>query len=282
MNREEKAAVIDQIADEIGGSDAIFALDYRGITVAQIAELREKLRPADTKLRVTKNSLSERAADQAGVADIKPMLVGPTALALVKGDAAAAAKILSDTARVLRGPLAFKGGVMGGAPLSAADVEAIAKLPSRDVLNAQLVGTIAAPLTGLARTLNALIAGIAIQLGQIRDQGLVSGTGSSEPAAAPSANDSELASESPAATEDEPAAATTEAPEAEAAEAPAANEETEAPAEPEAGDAPEAAVEADAAPAAESETEAAAAAEVTEADSSSAEEASDDTAASDN
>jgi len=246
MNREEKSAVIDQIADEIGASDAIFALDYRGITVAQIAELREKLRPSDTKLRVTKNSLSERAADQAGVADIKPMLVGPTALALVKGDAAAAAKILSDTARVLRGPLAFKGGVMGGAPLSAADVEAIAKLPSRDVLHAQLVGTIAAPLTGLARTLNALIAGIAIQLGQIRDQGLVSGTAPSAPADASSADD-ESASQAPAAAE--------EAPAADAAEA---------------------------APAGESETEAAAAAEVTEADSSSAEEASDDTAASEN
>ena len=176
MNREEKAAVIDQIADELGSSEAIFALDYRGITVAQIAELREKLRATDTKLRVAKNSLSERAADQAGVADIKPMLVGPTALALVKGDAAAAAKVLSDTARALRGPLEFKGGIMSGSVLSGADVEAIAKLPSRDVLNAQLVGTIAAPLTGLARTLNALIAGVAIQLGQIRDQGLVSGT----------------------------------------------------------------------------------------------------------
>jgi large subunit ribosomal protein L10 len=238
MNREEKAAVIDQIADELGASDAIFALDYRGITVAQIAELREKLRPSDTKLRVTKNSLSERAADQAGVADIKPMLVGPTALALVKGDAAAAAKILSDTARVLRGPLAFKGGVMAGSLLSAGDVEAIAKLPSRDVLNAQLVGTIAAPLTGLARTLNALIAGIAIQLGQIRDEGLVSGTAPSAPADASSA-DGESVSQAPAAAEEAPAA------------------------------------EADAAPAAEAETEtdAAAAADDSEADSSSAEEA---------
>src|ERR1700722_13087095 len=108
MNREEKAAVIDQIADELGAADAIFALDYRGITVAQIAELREKLRTSDTRLQVTKNSLSERAADQAGVADIKPLLVGPTALAMVKGDAAAAAKVLSDTARVLRGPLQFR------------------------------------------------------------------------------------------------------------------------------------------------------------------------------
>jgi large subunit ribosomal protein L10 len=226
MNREEKAAVIDRIADELGGSEAIFALDYRGITVAQIAELREKLRPADTQLRVTKNSLSERAADQAGVSDIKPMLVGPTALALVKGDAAAAAKILSDMARALRGPLAFKGGVLSGSVLSADDVEAIAKLPSRDVLNAQLVGTIAAPLTGLARTLNALIAGIAIQLGQIRDQGLVSG--SSSAAGVPAANDSELASETPAPSAEQPAPDATEAAEAEAEAAPVATDDSEA------------------------------------------------------
>ncbi len=260
MNREEKAAVIDQIADELGSSEAIFALDYRGITVAQIAELREKLRASDTKLRVTKNSLSERAADQAGVADIKPMLVGPTALALVKGDAAAAAKVLSDTARALRGPLEFKGGVLSGALLSAADVEAIAKLPSRDVLNAQLVGTIAAPLSGLVRTLNALIAGVAIQLGQIRDQGLVSG--SSDAAGAPSANDHELASETPAPSADQPAA--------EAAEAPVASDQ------------PPAEAEADAAPTAETETEADDSAGVSEADPASAEETSDEAAASDN
>jgi large subunit ribosomal protein L10 len=208
MNREQKAAVIDQIADELGGAGAIFALDYRGITVAQIAELREKLRATDTKLRVAKNSLSERAADQAGVADIKPLLVGPTALALVKGDAAAAAKVLSDTARALRGPLAFKGGVLDGVSLSSAEVETIARLPSRDVLNAQLVGTIAAPLTGLARTLNALIQGLASQLGQVRDQGLVTGTAPSEPAEA-----------EPEATEPDPTAEveTEEAPAADAA-----------------------------------------------------------------
>ena len=196
MNREEKAAVIDQIADELTGSEAVFALDYRGITVAQVAELREKLRSTETKLQVAKNSLAERAADQAGVAAIKPLLYGPTALALVRGDVAAAAKILSDTSRALRGPLAFKGGYMAGASLSAGDVEAIAKLPAREVLHAQLVGTVAAPLTGLARTLNALIAGVAIQLGQIRDQGLVgagagtgAGTGAGAESAQPPATD---------------------------------------------------------------------------------------------
>ena len=215
MNREEKAVVIDQIAGELGASEAIFAMDYRGITVAQVAELREKLRVSDTKLRVTKNSLSERAADQAGVADIKPLLVGPTALALVKGDVAVAAKTLSDTSRVLRGPLTFKGGFMGGSLLSSEQVESIAKLPSRDVLNAMLVGTIAAPLTGLARTLNALIAGVAIQLGQIRDQGLVGGDAPAPAAAEPAAETEPEAAAEPAAEAVAEPAAETETAEAE-------------------------------------------------------------------
>jgi large subunit ribosomal protein L10 len=289
MNREEKAAVIDQIADELGASEAIFALDYRGITVAQIAELREKLRPTETKLRVAKNSLSERAADKAGVADIKPLLFGPTALALVKGDAAAAAKVLSDTARALRGPLEFKGGLLSGTVLSPADVEAIAKLPSREVLEAQLVGTIAAPLSGLARTLNALIQGLAVQLGQIRDQELVTGTApasSSDGAAAPSATGSEVASDAPAPSEEEQTAAASEATEAEpeAESTAAADEDAEAPAAPEAADEPAAEPEAAAAPdaAAETETDAAGAAGDSEADSPSAEEAPDAAADSEN
>ena len=103
------------------------------------------------------------------------MLEGPTALALVGGDAAMAAKALNDTARALNNLIEFKGGLMDGNALSADDVRAIARLPTRDVLNAQLVGTIAAPLSGLVRTLNALIAGVAIQLQAIADQGLVSG-----------------------------------------------------------------------------------------------------------
>jgi large subunit ribosomal protein L10 len=213
MNRAEKAVVIDQIAGELGGSEAIIAMDYRGITVAQVAELREKLRVADTKLRVTKNSLSERAADQAGVGDIKALLVGPTALALVKGDVAVAAKVLSDTSRALRGPLVFKGGFMGGSLLSSDQMESIAKLPSREVLNAQLVGTIAAPLTGLARTLNALIQGVASQLGQIRDQGLVSGEAPAAAAAEPAA-----AAVAEPAAEPEPEAAAEPAAEAEVSE----------------------------------------------------------------
>ena len=181
MNRDQKAAVVDEIASQIQDSQAIFAVDYRGISVAQAADLRERLRDTQTRFRVVKNSLSERAADQAGASDLKPLLTGPTALAFVGGDAAVAAKALSDAARAFN-LLDFKGGVMDGTTLSADDVRSIARLPSREVLHAQLVGTIAAPLTGLARTLNALIAGVAIQLQAIADQGLLGGEAPAEPA----------------------------------------------------------------------------------------------------
>jgi large subunit ribosomal protein L10 len=208
MNRDEKAAVIDRIAEELEASQAVFAVDYRGITVSQVADLRARLRAADATFNVVKNSLTERAADKAGAESLKSVLQGPTALTFVRGDAAAAAKALSDAQRVTE-VLAFKGGLMDGQVVSADDIRAIAKLPSREVLYAQLVGTVAAPLNGLARTLNALISGIAVQLGQIRDQGLVSGT------AAPA----EAAPEPEAAA---PAEAEAEAP---AEEAPAAEAE---------------------------------------------------------
>jgi large subunit ribosomal protein L10 len=184
MNRDQKAAVVDEIAGQIEAAQAIFAVDYRGISVAQIASLRAKLRESDTRFRIVKNSLSERAADKAGAEALRPMLEGPTALALVGGDAALAAKALNDTARALNNVIEFKGGLMDGAALTADEVRAIARLPSRDVLNAQLVGTIASPLTGLVRTLNALIAGIAIQLQAIVDMSppaLESGEAEPEP-----------------------------------------------------------------------------------------------------
>ena len=256
MNRDQKTAVVDEIAGQIQEADAIFAVDYRGITVDQVAELRTKLRAADARFRVVKNSLSERAADQAGMDTLKPMLIGPTALAFVKGDAALAAKALNDTARQLNNVLDFKGGLLNGSVLTADDVRSIARLPARDVLYAQLVGTVAAPLTGLARGLNALIAGIAIQLQAIVDMdppALVSGEAPA-PAAEPEAPAAEA--EAPAAEAEAPAAEA-EAPQAQAeveAEAPAAEPEAETPAaEPEA-EAPAAEPEAET-PAAEPEAE---------------------------
>jgi len=180
MNRDEKAAVVDRIAGELESSQAVFAVDYRGITVSQVADLRTKLRAVDATFTVVKNSLTERAADKAGAEALKALLEGPTALTFVRGDAAAAAKALSDAQRLTE-VLAFKGGLMDGQALGPDEIRAIARLPSREVLYAQLVGTVAAPLNGLARTLNALIAGVAVQLGQIRDQGLLGGNAAPAP-----------------------------------------------------------------------------------------------------
>ena len=174
MNRDQKAAVVEEIARQLEAADAVFAVDYRGLSVAQAADLRAKLYDAGAVFRVVKNSLTERATEQAGVEQLKPLLDGPTALALVEGDAAPAAKALNDTARTLR-MLEFKGGIMNGSALTAEEIRSIARLPARDVLHAQLVGAVASPLAGLARTLNALIAGIAVQLQQVVEQGLIGG-----------------------------------------------------------------------------------------------------------
>jgi len=169
MNRDQKAAVIEQITADINEAQAIFAVDYRGITVAQAEALRQRLREADASFRVVKNSLTERAAQAAGVEQLRPLLEGPTALTFVRGDAAAAAKAIADFARTTQ-LLAFKGGVMDGAALSSADVAAISRLPSREVLYGQLVGLVASPITSLARTLGALIGGLAVALGGVLEK----------------------------------------------------------------------------------------------------------------
>src|SRR5919205_2586859 len=166
MNREQKAAAIAEIVDQIKGSQAVFAVDFRGISVPQAADVRTRLRDADATFRVVKNTLTERAADEAGAEGLKPLLEGPTALTFVRGDAALAAKAIATFNRETQ-LLTFKGGMLDGDPLDAEQVLAIARLPAREVLYGQLVGMVAAPITGLARGLNALLSGVAIALGQV-------------------------------------------------------------------------------------------------------------------
>jgi large subunit ribosomal protein L10 len=213
LNRDQKAAVIDEVAAQISDSEAVFAVDYRGISVPQAAELRTKLRDADASFRVVKNTLTERAADKAGAEALKELLEGPTAMTFVRGDAAAAAKALSDFRRASGGTLLeFKGGWMNGAPLAAPEIEAIAKLPPRDVLYARLVGMVASPLTGLVTSLNGLVGGLARQLQQMADQGLVGGSAPEPEAAAPEAESApapeSAPEEAPAAPEESPAETT--------------------------------------------------------------------------
>jgi large subunit ribosomal protein L10 len=194
LNRDQKAAVIDEVAAQISDAEAVFAVDYRGISVPQAAALRTRLRETDATFRVVKNTLSLRAADQAGAAGLKELLEGPTAMTFVRGDVAAAAKALRDFRRSTGGQLLeFKGGWMNGAGLSPEQMDAIAQLPSREVLEARLVGMIASPISGLVTVLNNLIAGFARQLQQIADQNLI-GDGSA-PAAAPEPTQTETPQE---------------------------------------------------------------------------------------
>jgi len=189
MDREQKTAVVKELAEELKGSEAIFAIDYRGISVPQAAELRSGLRDADAQFRVVKNRLTLRAADEAGTDAIKEYLEGPTALAFVKGDAALAAKTLFRLGSEWE-LLEFKGGLMGGEELDADSFKAIARLPGREALNAQIAGVVASPLTGLVRGLGSMIQGLALQLGQIAEQGLVTGEAPAESEPDPEPTDS--------------------------------------------------------------------------------------------
>jgi large subunit ribosomal protein L10 len=239
MNRDQKAAAIAEIAGQLKESEAVFAVDYRGISVPQAAALRVRLRDADATFRVVKNTLTERAADEAGTETLKALLEGPTALTFVHGDAALAAKALATFGRETD-TLAFKGGLLGAESVDAEQILAISRLPARDVLYGQLVGLAASPITGLVRGLNALIAGLAIQLSQIaekKESGEI-------PAGEPPAGMVEAAA--PEAEAAEPEAA---APEGEAAadEAAAAEVPTDAPAAEAAAPAEEAAPEPEAA-----------------------------------
>jgi large subunit ribosomal protein L10 len=240
MNREQKTAVVEEVAAQIQESEAVFAVDYRGISVPQAAALRDRLTEAGARFRVVKNTLTLLAADKAGAEPLKGVLEGPTAFTFVTaedGDVALAAKALAQFKRE-HNLLDFKGGVMNGEPLTAEQIADIARLPARDVLHGQVVAMIAAPITGLVRTLNALIAGLAIQLKQIADEGMVPVGGAPAEEAAPAAEAAEAApdAEEPAADEapaEEPAPAAeekTEEPEASAEEA-AGDENHETPSE---------------------------------------------------
>ena len=174
MNREEKSAAIQEIAAQIEESEAIFAVDYRGISVPQARELRSKLREADASFRIVKNRLTKIAAEKAGEERLASLLQGPTALTFIRGDTAQAAKAIS-TFNKEHEVLTYKGGFMDATTLDEGAFESIARLPSRDVLNGQFAGVVASPLTGLVRGLGSMIQGLALQLGQIAEKGLVTG-----------------------------------------------------------------------------------------------------------
>jgi large subunit ribosomal protein L10 len=197
MNRDEKAAAIAEIADGLNEAEAIFAVDYRGISVPQAAELRQKLAEADAVFSVVKNRLAKRAAEESGTGGLDDLLVGPTALTLIKGDPVTAAKAITTFNREHE-VLTYKGGIMDGEPLDPDGFTAIARLPGLEVLHGQLVGTIASPITGLAAGLSNMISGLGRQLAQMAEQGLVSGEAPAAQEPAPAEEAAPTEEEAPA------------------------------------------------------------------------------------
>jgi large subunit ribosomal protein L10 len=153
--RPEKVAVVDEVRDRLSSSNAALLTEYRGLKVADLAALRRSIGEAGGEYKIYKNTLARRAAAELGLSELDPMLVGPTAIAFVEGDAVAVAKSLRDFARG-NPNLTIKGGLLGTKVLTAADTTALADVAPREVLLAQLAGLLAAPLQQMAGLLQAL------------------------------------------------------------------------------------------------------------------------------
>ena len=168
MKREEKARIIQEIAEKLRGNSAVL-VDYQGMNVAQSTQLRARSREAGVEFVVAKNTLTRMAADEAGVEDLSQYLVGPTALAFSE-DPVASAKLMAEFAEQVES-FALKGGLLeGGRVLDEAEVAALSRLPGREQLLAQVVGGISSPLTGLVTVLNNTVQGLVVALNQIAEQ----------------------------------------------------------------------------------------------------------------
>ena len=221
MARTDKATAVADIAEQFRDSTATVITDYRGLSVANLAELRRSLAPSAT-YSVAKNTLIRRAASEAGIEGLDELFVGPTAIAFVSGEAVDAAKAIKTFAKEHKA-LVIKGGYMDGRALTVAEVERIADLESREVLLAKLAGAMKANLSKAAGLFNAPASQIARLAAALQEK-----RAAEEPAAPAEAPAAEApAAEAPAA---EDSAAEVPAAETEATETPAA-ETTETPAE---------------------------------------------------
>lgn len=156
MLKTEKERLVAELAERLRSTESLIVADYRGLTNAQLEELRGKLRGSGGRLQVVKNTLTRRAAEEAGAESLLALLEGPTAIAFVDadGDPVAVAKALSDTAKETK-VLALRGGTLSGRAMTGDEVEELAKLPAPEVVKSQLVGVIVAPLTQLVGLLSA-------------------------------------------------------------------------------------------------------------------------------
>jgi len=165
-----KVEVVDDLRTLVGQTQAAILTDYRGLSVAELTDLRKKLRGVDAEFRVVKNTLFKRAAaDHMPVEELGDHLAGPTAIGFAKGDPVGAAKILVDFVRDHKA-ISLKAGVMDGRVLDVAQIETLSKIPPREVLIAQMLGSLNSPIAGLVGTLNGILSNFVFTLQAIADK----------------------------------------------------------------------------------------------------------------
>ncbi len=175
--RPEKVHEVDELAELLTKSNLVVLTDYRGLTVADMASLRRKLREQGVEYRVAKNTLTSFAAEKVGKAGLKDTLVGPTAIAFATGDEAAAAKALSDFERSSK-VFKIKSAMLGQRVLASAQVGALASMPPREVLLSQVVAGVQSPIAGMVGVLSGILSGFVGTLEarrrQLEEQGAAS------------------------------------------------------------------------------------------------------------
>ena len=156
MLKTDKERIVEELAADLGAAETLIVADYRGLTNKQLEALRDQLIPHGARFRIVKNTLTRRAAEQAGAESLLVLLEGPTAIAFIEssGDPAAVAKALAQTAKETN-VLTLRGGILEGKALSGEEVDRLATLPPMDVLRGQLVGAVVAPLTQLLALVSA-------------------------------------------------------------------------------------------------------------------------------
>ena len=151
MPNATKIERVAELKEQIESANALLLTEYRGLTVEEITELRRSLRDVDASLAVIKNTLMQRAANDAGIAELDELLAGPSAVAFVNGDVVAVAKKLKDASKQYPA-LVIKGGYMDGAPLDAAGASALAELESREVMLSKIAGLLKSEMSRAAAT----------------------------------------------------------------------------------------------------------------------------------
>ena len=170
MNKQNKQQVVTEMHEKLAKAKAVFLADFRGMTVDKATTLRNDLRGAQVEYKVVKNTLLELASAETESAVLAPHFKGPTAVALTYSDPVAAAKILAKYAKDQQAAFVLKCGVLSGKFITAAEIQALSELPSREVLIAKMLGSMNAPATNFVGVLAAVPGSFVRALDAIRQQ----------------------------------------------------------------------------------------------------------------